>query len=115
MRLLLNIEYYKVLFGKGADVSELIKSFDGAIIVDEDRGGSFSGPTKYNPSREASMSIQLINDDSVMLPENDDGGEFENYHKVATERDKLKTEVKELTDKLKAIEDATQGKNEEKK
>lgn len=104
MQLLMTVQYYKLLFSKEANVSELIKAFDGAMLVDEK--GGYGEPRKFIPTEAADLQIQLINDDDVRLPENQDGT-YEQYHKVATERDSLKTKVKELEDKLKKIQEAT--------
>lgn len=101
MRVLMTVQYYKILFGSGANVTELLKSFDGAQVVEEK--GGYGEPKKYIPTTDIDLQVSLINDDSLTLPENE-SETFEQYHKVASERDKLKTEVRELKENLKKIE-----------
>lgn len=104
MRLLLEVAYNKILFGKGASVSELISALDGAKIVDEK--GGWNEPKKFIVREDAEFSCKIINDDSVELPENSDGM-YEQFHKIAQERDDAKNRVAELEKKLKEIEKAT--------
>jgi hypothetical protein len=102
----MEVQYYKLLFGKNANVGELIKAFDGAKIVDE--LGGYGKPKKYRPSENADLRIQLISDDDVKLPESPDDT-YEKFHILASERDDLKKELRELKEKLKNIEQATKG------
>jgi len=101
MRLLLTVSYNKILFAKGADVSAIIAALDGAKIVEE--SGSWSGPKKYIPKDDVDLQATLINDDNVMLPEVNDGGVFEKFHKLTLDRDELRRKNYELEEKLKKI------------
>lgn len=104
MRLLLEVAYNKILFGKGAPVAELIASLDGAKLVDEK--GGWGEPKKFVVKDDAEFTVKIINDDAIELPENSNGM-YEQFHKIAQERDEAKKRVSDLEKKLKAIETAT--------
>ena len=108
MRLLLTIGYTKLLFGKGAKVSEIIESLDGAVQVDEKYS---EGKTKFFPhvfdswGESDAIGVKVIPEDSITLPEikfvldvlfkiqkKRDESEQENYS--------LKNKIKELEDKI---------------
>jgi len=103
MRLLMKINYQEFLFPAGADVTEILKAADGIRVVDKDYR---SGVLKVKD--DATVSFELIPDESVTLPDAPNASDYEQFHKVATERDKLEREVRELKAKIKKFETATE-------
>ncbi|HET54971.1 MAG TPA: hypothetical protein ENN33_07110 [Ignavibacteria bacterium] len=116
MRLLVEIGYNKILFGKGAKISELLEAFDGIKIIQEE--GGYSEPKRYIIDRDTEVSVRLINDDSVSLPENQTRTEvketLEMFHKLKDKNEKLETENKELKEQLEKITETISNKKEEK-
>jgi hypothetical protein len=102
MRLVMSIGYNKILFGKGAPIAALVEALDGVRVVSQT---GYGDTTKYVVGDEVCPEVIIIPDDSVTLPENANPV-LDEYHKVATERDTLRSKVRELEAKIKAIETA---------
>ena len=101
MRLLMEIDYYKILFSKGANISELLSAVDGAVIVEEN--GGYGDPRLYVPKANPNISVRLIADNEAGLPENKNDF-YEKYHEVKSENSELKGKIYTLEQKLKKIE-----------
>ena len=72
MRLLVEVGYTKVLFGKGAPVAEIIAAFEGCKIVKEESG--WQQPKRYLVESDAEIGVTLINEDAISLPDVVDNG-----------------------------------------
>jgi len=107
MRLLLTIGYTKLLFGKGAKVSEIIESLDGAVQVDEKYS---EGKTKFFPhifdswGESDAISVKVIPEDSITLPEIKDD-KLDVLFKIQKKRDESEQENYSLKNKIKELED----------
>ena len=66
MRLLIGLGYDKILFARGANVSELINAFDKAVYV---RETGYGKERCYQPQDSENISLELVTEDSVSLPE----------------------------------------------
>lgn len=104
MRLLLEIQYYKILFAAGANISELLASIDGAKVVNEK--GGYGEPRLYTPVTDIDIIVKLIPNDLIGLPENKDTG-LEQYHKIKSENEQLRSKVYELESQIKNIASIT--------
>jgi hypothetical protein len=106
MRLLLEIDYRKILFGKGAKVNELIEAFDDAKMVHVE--GGYSEPKRFIIEKDAEMNLTLINDNDIGLPENQEKIEVkETFEMFYDLRDKNKKLEEENTELKKQIEEIT--------
>lgn len=103
MRLLLKVGYQEILFGKGAPIAEIISALDGIKAVDSEGYGESK---TYKVKGDIHISVELINDNAICLPDGDKKNEYEAFHALATEKDKLQKKVWELENKLKTIEGA---------
>lgn len=99
MRLLVEFDYFKVLFGKNAPIAEIISAFDGIKNVEQKGYGE---TTTYEIKKDTNISIKLINDDAVCLPDGE-SNDYEAFHNLAQKRDELQKRVYELENKLKEI------------
>jgi len=93
--------YQKVLFGKGAPIAALLEVVDGAKLVDTDYGSK-----NIIVKEDADISFELVPEDSVHLPDTIKSTEYEEFHKVATERDQLRAEKRQLEKQLEEIKKA---------
>jgi len=123
MRLLLTIGYTKLLFGRGAKVSEIIESLDGAVQVDEKYA---EGRNKYiihvhdSWGESDAIGVKVIPEDSITLPEIKDE-KLEALFNIQKKRDEsesenytLKNKVKELEEKVAELtKDVAQEKEDE--
>ena len=100
MRLLLTLGYQKILFGKGAPVSELILAVDGARHVRQ--SGGYGQPKRYEIDEDSAVEVELIPEESITLPESD-SSVYDKFHAVAGERDEALKKVRELEKKLKEM------------
>lgn len=109
MRLLIEVAYIKVLFGKGAPVAEIIAAFDGCKIVKEEN--NWSTPKRYTIDADAEIGVTLINDDAVSLPDVvDNSGLFEKFAQLSKDKDEAIAKVRVLEKRIKEIEGAVGGK-----
>lgn len=98
MRILITVGYQKILLGPQAGV-EVLSAFDRAMIVNEK--GGWNEPKKYAPEKPGEIFVNLIPDDSVLLPENTNES-VDMFQRVAAETVQLKNKVRELEAALKA-------------
>ena len=108
MRLVLELGYQKILFGKGAPIGTILEAMDGAKIVEKEySSGSFT------VKGDVAVSLELVPDDSVTLPDTEKSADYEKLRELATSRDKLRTEVAQLKKHIKEIEGVANGSKEE--
>lgn len=109
MRLLVEVGYTKVLFGKGAPVAEIIAAFEGCKIVKEESG--WQQPKRYLVESDAEIGVTLINEDAISLPDVvDNGGLFEKFAALSKERDAAVERARVAEKRIKEIEGAVAAK-----
>lgn len=110
MRLLIEVGYTKVLFGKGAPVAEIIAAFEGCKIVKEESG--WQQPKRYVVESDAEIGVTLVNEDAISLPDGPgDAGLFEKFAALSADRDKAVARALAAEKRLKEIEGAVGGKS----
>lgn len=102
MRLLVDFGYTKLLFGKGVNYAQIIDALNEAKVVEED------GPwgERVLVAKDKELSIKLIDDDSVKLPETTRPEVVDKLLIIAKERDDLKQKVYQLEEKIKKVAEA---------
>lgn len=100
MRLLMRVNYNDLLFPAGVNITEILKAAEGMKLVNKDYHGIIT------INGDAAITFELISDDSVMLPDTPHSSDYDQFHTIASERDKLEREVRDLKAKLKKFEEA---------
>jgi hypothetical protein len=101
MRLLVEIGYNKVLLPKDCDYSAIIDAIGRGEIVEET--GPY-GQRVYQCQDGQTVTITLINDDDVRLPNVARPPELEKLLEIAKEKEDLKIQLYEANQKLKKFE-----------
>lgn len=102
MRLLIELDYTKVLFAKDCNYAEIIRAIEGVTIVEE--VGPY-GNLCYKAKEGVDVSIKLLADTDVRLPDVPRPESVDRLLSMAKERDALKTKVYALEAELKKIKD----------
>ena len=106
MRLLMKIGYQDVLFGKGAEVGELLEAFEGMKAV---KSEGYGAEHRYVIDGDVNIEATLIANDSVSLPDAEPSALAEivdKYHDVKSRLDESRCEVAKLKKQLEAVKDA---------
>ena len=66
MRLVLNIEYHKLLLPEDTDATAILKAFAGTVVVNET--GSYDD-RKYIPKDDVTLELKLISPNQIITKE----------------------------------------------
>ena len=101
MRLLMRLDYRDILFPAGVNVTEILKAAEGMKVVEKDYSSGV-----LTVKEDVAIMFELVADDSVTLPDAPNSSDYDQFHKIATERDELGRAVRDLKAKLKKFEEA---------
>jgi hypothetical protein len=101
MRLLVKVNYVGLLFPSDCDYAKIIDGVGRAQVVSEDGYGKTRQFKISDPDNV--ISVELIADDSIALPDVEKGPVIEALLKVQEEKDKLQSQVYQLQTELTKI------------
>ena len=103
MRLMVDVGYNKILFAEDCNITEVLKAFGGAQVVEET--GPYNGKVYKVCSEGKDIGIKLIPGSDWMLPNNQDST-VDKLLSISKERDTLQSKVYQLEQQVKKAQEA---------